>query len=266
MKSLRDKMRMEAGRVWHWKAKAEQLDLFMSEETLTEVILLQLASRFQGRGLKVSPFTKPQEKKDGADWEFWFIQAGQAFGLRVQAKRLFPTGNYESFRPKGTQTQTLIQRAKDCHPVFVFYNDSSAYKGGNPSCRCDAYRGPSYLGCTIASAHVVQKGHSNGATNIAPVTIPWHCLLCQKHSIKNDSLPKTVAASINECLALAKDVAKEVRDGCEVIECPKEFLPIAEGGVVPRGETEFRAPEWLEKYLRSRKLAGVALIVAQGRD
>lgn len=99
MTPLRDAMRREAGWVWRAKARAASLGLFLNEETITETVLLRLATAAQGTGFLVRLFTKAEETKLGADWEFRFISKSKMVRLRVQAKRLFPSGHYESLKP-----------------------------------------------------------------------------------------------------------------------------------------------------------------------
>lgn len=98
LNSLRYAMRREAGRVWHQKEKAEHLGLFMNEETITETLLLRLAVEFRAGGLVVRPFTKAEETKNGADWEFWgdhFIWVGIEGSAQTRIDRFS-----RPFRPK----------------------------------------------------------------------------------------------------------------------------------------------------------------------
>jgi hypothetical protein len=190
-------MRREAGRIWRDKARAEELNLFMNEETITETLLLNLAKRFQGNTVRVRPFTKAEETKNGADWEFWFVQGQRCIGLRVQAKRLFPSAKYDSLDPSGPQTDKLMSQSKDCFPVFVLCNDRKFYRCTIPKCRCNNHRGDSYLGCTTASAYTVANWNNTDAAKLAPYTIPWHCLLCPKRSSHGASLPEVALSCLN---------------------------------------------------------------------
>lgn len=257
MKPLRDAMRREAGRVWREKARAGALGLFLNEETITESTLLNLATGFQGNGLFVRPFTKAQETRNGADWEFWFVQGGRAAGLRVQAKRLFPTGAYKSLQPSGPQITTLINNAGNCCPVYVFYNDAAAYPSASPKCSCGEYRARSYLGCTLAPAAAVARAANNSATALQAAAIPWHCLLCESGATKS-SLPEIIAKKVNSCLDKSADRQYKV------LTTPSWLKPYSEIGDQPGlGSVEtdgYGEPEWLEAYLAERMLAGIALV------
>ena len=259
MKPLRDAIRREAGRVWRDKARARVLGLFLNEETITESTLLNLATGFQGNGLFVQLFTKAQERRNGADWEFWFVQGTKAAGLRVQAKRLFPSGAYDSLDPSGPQTKNLITNARNCYPLYVFYNDSDAYRSSLPKCTCGEYNAQSYLGCTLAPATAVARAGSKSASSIQGIAIPWHCLLCES-AAKETSMPDVIAGKLNSCLANTDD------HRCEVVETPRCFWPDAGVDVLaspklPKAE-DHDEPRWLTEYLAERLLAGVAVFCA----
>ena len=257
MKPLRDAMRREAGRVWREKARAGALGLFLNEETITESTLLNLATGFHGHGLFVRLFTKAEEKKNGADWEFWFVQGARAVGLRVQAKRLFPTGAYNSLTPSGPQTTTLIKNAGNCCAVYVFYNDAAAYPSSSPGCSCGEYRARSYLGCTLAPAAAVARAANHSAAALQAAAVPWHCLLCESGATKS-SLPGIIAKNLNNRFAGSGDRP------CEVLTTPSRLQPYSEIGDQPSlGSVEtdgYDEPEWLEAYLAERMLAGIALV------
>src|SRR5262245_10258905 len=75
---------------WTWEILATAADANMPcrEETITDFLLMQLAVRCPGR-IKVFPFSKLEEAKAGADWEWWSCDWPDGVGFRVQAKRLF---------------------------------------------------------------------------------------------------------------------------------------------------------------------------------
>jgi hypothetical protein len=254
MKVLRDALRREAGWIWNQKARAEALGLFLNEETITETILLHLAAQFHGGNLIVSPFTKAEETKNGADWEFWFVQGKRAVGLRVQAKRLFPAGNYTSWRPSGAQTKKLIANSADCFPIFAFYNDAKAFSPVSPICSCENYKAPSYRGCVLVPAGVAQSFKKNDALTIAKNAIPWHCLLCDQPAKKASAigLPQMIADNINHQFDLPGE------DKCKVQTDFVEILALAE---VARSDKPNL--QWLEVYLGKRRLAGLTLIQTQ---
>jgi hypothetical protein len=257
MKELRDAMRHEAGWVWREMARAASLGVFLNEETITETILLRLAVAAQGNGFLVFPFTKPEEKKNGADWEFWFGFGRKLIGLRVQAKRLYPSGRYDSLEPTGTQIDNLIAQAHNCVPVFVFYNDAENFRQQLIECRCSEYRSPSYNGCVVARAEEVKKVGSNDPRQMLDFSIPWHCMLCNSEDrivigylgIENN-LPYLLGLS---------EIAEGVRGEDYTSDMENR---IRELGARAREKTSSE-PDWLDWYLRERKLAGLALFSAR---
>lgn len=272
MSPLRDAFRKEAGRIWRDKAKAESLGLQLNEETITETLLFQLAKQFQGHELKVIPFTKPQEKAKGADWEMWFMDGSKAVGLRVQAKRLFANKGYASLKPNGPQTKSLISQSSDCYPVFVFYNDRTAYKLKKPVCGCQSYRGLSYLGCTLASAHSVKHLKECNPTTLKPLCIPWHCILCPVNLIPSSSLPEIVAGSINTRVFEDGLLAYPTEQRCNVISTPELFRAHLENvantdrSVHSASSAKDKHQARFEGYLEERELAGALLISMKGGD
>ena len=196
-KDLRDTMRQEAGWVWRTMARATSLRVFLNEETITETVLFRLADAAQGRNFLVRPFTKSEEKKNGADWEFWFAFGPNLVGLRVQAKRLFRSGRYDSLDPTGEQTKNLISQANICVPVFVFYNGANKSPRLCESCRCTEYRLPSYSGCVVGHAEDVRKSASNDPRLISKFSIPWHCMLCDANPKNGGSVTGNIPYLLN---------------------------------------------------------------------
>lgn len=266
MSVLRDAMRTEAGRVWREKESAEKLSLFLNEETITETLLLRLAAKFQGKGLHVQPFTKAQEKRNGADWEFWFAEGTRAVGLRVQAKRLFPSGAYQSLDPLGQQLDNLIRQSGDCFPVYVFYNNPRSYRDFNNGCDCSAYHGPSYFGCTLAAASAVSNTASSDAHILASVSIPWHCLLCESGRPAGQSLPEAVAWSLNDLVHKGKIATPTIEVGLlpELFHVwartRHEYREITGSSM----DEVYEQPFGLAEYLEGHNLAGLVLFGAEG--
>lgn len=122
--------RREAGRVWKQMEESSRLGLALSEETITETCLYNIARQHQSGNITVIPATRPQEAKHGADWEWWFTRRGRGVGYRVQAKRLFPSGRYESLFKKGKplgQLEKLVSAAKSdgLDPLYCFLISTS---------------------------------------------------------------------------------------------------------------------------------------------
>jgi hypothetical protein len=254
---LRNSLRNEAGRVWRDKAQAKKLGLQLNEETITETVLFRLALSHQRGGLVIRTFTKPQETKIGADWEWWFVHQSNGVGLRVQAKRLFSSGTYQSLKPRSIQTTNLIANSRNCHPVFVFYNDQDSVDMGLgsasslPFCPCRFYNLPSYWGCTVSSAYAIEKAPGNGLSTLLPLMQPWHCLICPS-STQALFLPDIVAVNLN------KELTHTDGRRTTVGRPPTWVSAILEQGSEITGVVE----DNLYRYLEERALSGVVLFNA----
>lgn len=199
---LCERFRKEAGRVWNEMSAAQRLGLSLSEETITETCLFNLARKTQTGQIAIIPATRPQEAKHGADWEWWFTNSGWGVGYRVQAKRLFPSGRYESlFKPgeQFAQLDKLVSKAGDdgIDPLYCFYNFQvlgSPYFAAYNICPHD-YRGVSYWGCSLALPEVVKSAHKDSFSSLQPFQVPWHNLVCSKD---NKDVPNAVIANIQE--------------------------------------------------------------------
>ena len=172
---------------------AARLQLFMSEETITETVLYETARKHQSGDFLVIPATKSQESVHGADWLFWFVAAGRGISYRVQAKRLFSSGRYESLFKSGKgssgkpidpqqQLKKLIKKANEEQhiPVYCFYNfhhPDGHFRSHSDSCT-HKYRPPSFWGCSIALAQDVQFANSDTLKRLRPYMVPWHLLAC----------------------------------------------------------------------------------------
>jgi hypothetical protein len=254
MKELRDTMRQEAGWVWRTVAKAASREVFLNEETITEMVVLRLADAAQGRNFLVRPFTRPQEKKNGADWEFWFEFGSKLVGLRVQAKRQFRrSGRYESLDPSGQQINDLISRAGIRVPVFVFYNGINRSPLLCKRCRCSEYRSPSYNGCSVAHALDVRNTGSNDPRNIWKFSIPWHCMLCD---IKKTFPPAGALQNIPYLNMMSEKVLPPGQLYEASVESRIRVL------MARAREKIFSAPDWLDGDLTERRLAGLVLFLS----
>ncbi|WP_170409911.1 DUF6615 family protein [Ruegeria arenilitoris] len=234
--SIRDYLRQRAGWVWNEQGHAFRRGLCLQEETLTEMLLLRMAKDQARHGLRVRMFSKAEEKLNGADWE-WFIRTPScSLGLRVQAKRLYLRStkkDYGGLDPKSGQVNNLISMAGGNHPVYVFFNhaygvSSASFTSGGEA----GYRGRSFWGCTIASAHKVKAANSNSLKKLKLVMKPWHHLV----------QPSGV------CGANA------------ILGSPRSKTQFAADNPDPQWLQLFQQTDFLQEYLEEHELAGVAYL------
>jgi hypothetical protein len=195
MSELCATFRHQSGLVWNRMQKASLLGMALSEETITESVLYEIALAHRGRDIAVTLATKPQEARHGADWEWWLVRGNVGVSFRVQAKRLFPDGKYQGLfkRPphdRYDQLSKLVSAARySGHiPLYCFFNfnhTSGHFSYLGDRCR-HSYRGPSFWGCTLAAPEQVQAASSNNLQELRWFMRPWHELVCDYHQ---SSLP-----------------------------------------------------------------------------
>jgi hypothetical protein len=75
---------------WEILRKSKKYKSRIGEETITE--LLQLFLSHNHSQISIKSFSKHQESKNGADWDWWFISPRKRkyLGIRIQAKTISP--------------------------------------------------------------------------------------------------------------------------------------------------------------------------------
>jgi hypothetical protein len=108
---------------------AHRLKLSIGEETITELLLLELAKTHTSE-VVIHSFNRQAEAKTGADWE-WFFEGHLWLGMRVQAKRLdYTTQQYKHLQYVSgrknpiRQVDLLLAAAKKTnrYPAYCFYS------------------------------------------------------------------------------------------------------------------------------------------------
>jgi len=267
-------MRQLAGWVWNEQTAAHSFGLSLQEETITEILLLEMAKTLSPLGLSVRMFSKAQEggrtktikiaqqdgsfvksevveiEAEGADWEWLFIAPGGCMAnFRVQAKKLYrdapmTNGRYGGFKPADKQIDDLIHRANGvgANPIYVLYNhpdviDASLF---GPTRQPDFF-GPSCWGCAVTTAQFMKHVSSNKLAEIKPGSVPWHRFF-------------SIGAPCRPAAAMAQ-IANRLTLGAE--DTPQEFVR-AESR--PRWTDLMENGEEMMGYLRKQNLQGVALI------
>lgn len=175
--------------VWEKIELSEKSGLAFSEETITETILLELATNHPAK-VKIKAFTKNAEGVNGSDWEWWIGNAGRWLGMRVQAKKIkLPSETFAPLQKYGVkkgskigQIDKLLSHAKadQLNPAYCLYFVSKKWPtlrtwpvynivGGGPV---------SPQGCLIADATAVKAVGKDSLAALAPVCVPWHLLVC----------------------------------------------------------------------------------------
>ncbi len=177
---------------WDFLESARSVDYQPGEETITDVNVLELKKRISNR-VVTHTFSKPDEGKNGADWEWWFTgPSGLWFGIRVQAKVLklekneFEHLHYKGRRKVRYQSDRLIRSALSSNvplvPLYCLYSHWPADIGPNLF-TCEGFGvSPDSFGCSLISAFDVQQLRLRKMgchlETVMEHAYPWHCLVC----------------------------------------------------------------------------------------
>ena len=98
----------------------------VKEESITDWLLFMLSQRC--KRIKHHAFSRHEESRNGADWEWWILTKRYAYRFRVQAKRLKTEGdNYASIgysNNNGMQIELFMNSAKEdfAYPLYMLYS------------------------------------------------------------------------------------------------------------------------------------------------
>lgn len=176
---------------WDKIAESRRASLQLKEETFTDINMLHLKLRHSGQ-VKTTVFAKPDEGKNGADWEWWFnFNNDQWIGFRVQAKILnIKSEEFEHLHYKNPATgiyqcDKLIKNALTTKhpkiPLYCFYLQTyNPERLTNWSCGSFAPTNDLW-GCSLLSAFEVKRlrvANHKHLSHVENLMKPWHCLVC----------------------------------------------------------------------------------------
>lgn len=188
---------------WNWLKHSRLLDTRLGEETLTDLLLLNLKAAEGKYGIRVFQTTKRDEAIYGTDFEILVRAHGNsAWPYVIQAKKLY-NGKYKNFRQKSSarpvpsgsgqaagqlyrpcQLDLLEFRARQIGaiPYYILYNfvDPSPCSTSH-YWHCPRYCDDSQFGCTLAPSWIVRKAIRNRRRDFEFVhkqqeSRPWRCL------------------------------------------------------------------------------------------
>lgn len=176
-----------AADTWSRIPLVRSLRLAFGEETFTDLLLLDLMLR-AGRRARIVPTTKPDEAKQGTDWEWWIGSNSTGWiHYVIQAKRIAGSGNrYKSLTHKvgGVPQIDLLEgyaQSQGAFPLYCFYN-SVERPDFSSFWHCGLKLDAPQLGCTVVPSPVVRKAiQTHGGKNFDFIhqddrALPWRCL------------------------------------------------------------------------------------------
>jgi hypothetical protein len=173
---------------WERLRDSETLEVRFGEETVTDLVLLEL-KRSCVPGIAVLQTNKKAESTQGTDWEWWIGSnntgwvrfAVQAKKLDLSSKRYDALGHKVSGRP---QIDLLLKFAAkhQAIPLYCLFNFVSPVDTKESWHCCE---GPvvSQLACTVTPAAIVRHAiDTRGCRTFEwihshPSTLPWRCLV-----------------------------------------------------------------------------------------
>jgi hypothetical protein len=236
MPDLCETFRWQAGQVWNRMAKAASVSITLSEEPITETALCEMAlARLGDSAIAITLATKPQEARHGGDWEWWLTAGSIGISFRVQAKRLFPNGRYQSLLKPAPheyqQLETLRAAARrDGHvPLYCFFNfdhPTATFTRWDGDCR-HSYHMPSFWGCTLASPDGVRAAGSDRLADLRPYMSPWHKLVCDRARVRLPAAAKRFVRQLNRLGPAARSRGAATPDPIEERPVPDHILRLA---------------------------------------
>lgn len=214
----------ESHQIWYRRGTAKKLQMPYSEETITDNLLLSLATR-NPEEVIILPFNKRVEGNTGADWEWCFYDQRTLRYQRilVQAKLLDDKDRSYSHIDRfigstGTrQIEQLIKVSRNLQipSLYLFYNNLTNV-ARLPSSRCACDRCTFCWGCSFALAEVVNDIRLNAAGSIdykefdvlSKYSLPLICLFCQSSAVF-PSLVNYVKYAIENALIASIELLEE---------------------------------------------------------
>ena len=151
-----------AERTWSTLGLAKQLKARFGEETLTDLLVLDMLLHRRAKGFWLLPTTKRAEASCGADL---FVavrhQTGRWSRFALQAKKLYPDDTYPMLnggRKCASQLDKLERFARQLHalPLYLLYNHSNTAQRSE-HWHCPQRFDVGQLGCTLVpSWHIRQ--------------------------------------------------------------------------------------------------------------
>lgn len=204
---------------WQRRGTAKKLDMYFSEETISETLLLELAIRNQTE-ITILPFNKREEGLNGADWEWCFLDPVTRTNQRmlVQAKLLDDKDQVYSHIDRFIGSSGIRQidrlmensRNREIPALYVFYNhlNDPGRLPQRSACRACV----ECWGCSVALAEAVAANLASSSSpmksksfeEIKLLSQPWLCLLCECEQ-QSGPLPQRVLQSLRKLRDLAQN-------------------------------------------------------------
>lgn len=245
-------------------------DLKLSEETITEKLLLELDRKLSDEGLHMKSWSKKAEGvgtaatcslPTGADYDIWFRGvSGKGIGVRIQAKRQFLSGRYDSLDGSDQQIRDLRNNCGSMIPIYLFYNSRKFHFKPEATCLHEAEVG--VWGCAFAPVDGIAARARPSPKEIQGMR-PWHELVssCKLgDSRRVSSRVFNLPHAVGRCLRTSYGAIDKRSDWSETAPS-LDFMPRNdEPEWVRLLERSGDRPSAINNFLAGTDLKGVALI------
>ena len=163
-----------AERTWSTLRRAKQLRARFGEETLTDLLVLDMLPYQHTKGSWLDPLTKHHEGRYGADLLVVVRhRTGNGSLFALQAKKLYPDDRYQMLNrvtESRDQLDKLEQFARQfcALPLYLLYNHSNTARSEHWNCCRQSFAAPQ-LGCTL-----VPSGHIGSMLSRLPPPRDFH--------------------------------------------------------------------------------------------
>ena len=178
-----------ASDTWRRLGQAGLLGARLGEETLTDLLVLDMLPHRSMNAFTIHHPTKPQESLIGADLLICIrYSGGSGRRLALQAKKLYPTGRYDTLEHKDTSGTRQIDKLDrfarwwGAVPVYLLYNHVDPLPIHRPYWHCCRDRDAEQLGCTLVPTWCIRQAirHRGGRTfpsiHAHELNRPWRCV------------------------------------------------------------------------------------------
>ena len=187
-----------AGKTWFDLRESQRLGIGISEDSITDMLLLEMGRRTNRLACK--RYSRTEESNSGADWLWWFVSGDKGFPILIQAKRLYPSGRYEALKSQpSNQTDALLKSAsnKGWLPLFCFYNYWPSTLN-SPSWGCTVALANSIMG--LLSSNCPKPNHID---KIGPESVPWTHLVCpSSFSPSQENFPESIRSRVMDIFGI----------------------------------------------------------------
>ena len=174
---------------WNRLKQAQEFEVRLGEETLTDILTLDFARLAGTRKIKLFQTPKSEEARKGTDLEV-FLNTGGGAAIRyaIQAKKLYPYKGYIHINAKAGksgrfQIDVLEGHAKrvGAIPFYLLFNYVDHAEASRCWNCCECAVDEKQLGCTLVPSWHVRKAilrrgyRTLDFLHSDPESLPWRC-------------------------------------------------------------------------------------------